>query len=379
MEWNTCLIASDVLHSYNTDLIHAFLYGRRSTSPNGRTSAGLLSCGGPRSLRNIGQNGQRPTGLLDTLLCYQEKACTEPRDRVYGLLGILSDQERSHFPVDYCIPTREVFIDVVDHLLTTTGQLDAICASISFPVQQNLHGLPSWCPDWSQRRRILPISNLFPGSSAAGKSEAIFSFSKRRKVLAISAIPLDRITLTGISLNTPICSGSLLMAFFEWRHKLVQFKGYDDVAHRAFCRTISCGQLPGTQPSLLSTYRTFAASLLENNPTLNLDSHLRFYVENFDVLSRGVRKEMLSQYFSASMAGRCFAITSSGLMCLGSGALQVGDIVCVPLGCSTPVILRERGDGYTFVGDVYVDGYMHGKAIEDWQNGTRQVQKFVML
>jgi hypothetical protein len=385
LPWDICLIASDVLRRYYPYLIFAFLYvnGIAAISASGRTCPGQLACGGPAVLHDLREDGG-PAGLLDVLLYHQEKSCREPRDRVYGLLGILSPSERSQFPVDYSRPVREVYIDVVDYLLTTTRSLDVICASINFPVHQNIDGLPSWCPDWSQRRRILPIWHRFRGFSAAGPSEPEFTFAKnsKRRILNVSAILLDKITLCGVPLNPPICKGALLMAFFEWRLKLIEAKGYNQADHEAFCRTLSCGQLPDTwttpQDWLKSTYRTFACGLLGRFPALMLDAHLMSYAQNFTPISSAVQKQKLSESFTNAMTGRCFATTNSGLLCLGSGALQVEDVVCVPLGCSTPIILKKRGDGYTFIGDIYVDGYMHGEVIDDWRHGTREVKTFAI-
>ncbi len=381
LPWDYCLVASDVLLKYYPYLIVAFLYvsGIEAISASGRTCPGQLACGGPAVLRDLRKDGG-PAGLLEVLLYHQEKSCREPRDKVYGLLGILSPFERSQFPVDYSRPVKEVYIDVVDYLLTTTRSLDVICASINFPVHQNIDGLPSWCPDWSQRRRILPIWHRFRGFSASGELEPNFSFSKnsKRRILNISAIRLDKITICGVPLNPPICKGALLMAFFEWRLKLIDAKGYNQTDHEAFCRTLSCDQLPDTwtpQEWLERTYRTFSLGLLGRFPALILDPHLMSYARNLS-LTLAEQKQTLSESFANSMTGRCFAITRSGLLCLGSGALQVEDIVCVPLGCSTPIILRKRGEGYTFIGDVYVDGYMHGKAIDDWKNGRLELETF---
>jgi hypothetical protein len=383
LPWDVCLNASDVLLEYYPYLMLAFLYvnGVAAISASGRTCPGQLACGGPAGFRDLREDGG-PAGLLEVLLYHQEKSCMEPRDRVYGLLGILSPFERSEFPVDYSRPVREVYIDVVDHLLTTTRSLDVICAAINFPVHQNINGLPSWCPDWSQRRRILPIWHRFRGFLAAGSSEPEFTFARnsKRRTLNVSAILLDKITVCGVPLSPPICKGALLMAFFEWRLKLIEAKGYNQADHEAFCRTLSCGQLPDTwmpQDWLELTYRTFALGLLGRYPALILDSHLKSYTQNFS-LSLAEQKQTLSESFVNAMTGRCFATTRSGLLCLGSGALQVEDIVCVPLGCSTPVILRKRGDGYTFIGDIYVDGYMYGKAIDDWRNGTRKMETFAI-
>jgi hypothetical protein len=287
--------------------------------------------------------------------------------------------------VDYNKPVREVYIDVVDYLLTTTRRLDVICASINFPVHQNTHGMPSWCPDWSQRRRILPIGYRFSGFSASGALEPKATFSGKRRILNVAAIFLDTITSCGIPLNPPICKGALLMAFFEWREKLKEVQGFNqadhEAFHEAFCRTLSCGQLPDeyTPKDWLEwTYRTFALGLLGRYPHLKLDPHLMSYVQNFVSLSLGQQKQTLTENFTNAMTGRCFATTRNGLLCLGSGALQVEDIVCVPLGCSTPIILRRRGDGFTFIGDIYVDGYMGGKAIDDCNNGWLKVETFAI-
>lgn len=53
-----------------------------------------------------------------------------------------------------------------------------------------------------------------------------------------------------------------------------------------------------------------------------------------------------------------------------------GDVVVVPYGCSTPVLLRPEGSSsgsgygeYRFVGDVYIHGYMDGEAME---KGSRE-------
>ncbi|KAE9366493.1 hypothetical protein N431DRAFT_548372 [Stipitochalara longipes BDJ] len=382
LPWNFCVTASDILRRHYADMLHAFLYtnGVAAISASGRTYPGQLSCGGPAVLHDLREDGFS-CGLLNVLLYHQEKNCADPRDRLYGLFGILSEDERSHFSVNYNSPVREVYIEVVDTLLTTTRRLDIICASISFPVHQNIHGLPSWCPDWSQRRRILPIGDRFPGFSASGALEAKVAFSNKRRILNVTAIFLGKITSCGVPLNPPICKGALLMAFFEWLEKLKEVKGFNQLDHEAFCRTLCCGQLPEEYTPkdwMERTYRTFALGLRGRYPGITLDSHLMSYVQDFIPLSLGKQKETLTENFTNAMTGRCFATTQEGLLCLGSGALQVEDIICVPLGCQTPIIIRRRGDEFTFIGDIYVDGYMGGKAVNDYENKLRKLETFAI-
>ncbi|PVH70091.1 hypothetical protein DL98DRAFT_598098 [Cadophora sp. DSE1049] len=120
-----------------------------------------------------------------------------------------------------------------------------------------------------------------------------------------------------------------------------------------------------SQEWMEQTYRTFAVGLLGRYPALRqsgLEPHLMSYARDFTTpLSLAEQKQTLSRP-----------------SCLGSGALQAEDLLCVPLGCSTPILLRKQGDGYTFIGDIYVDGHMDGKAIDDCRNGTRKVEAFAI-
>jgi hypothetical protein len=52
--------------------------------------------------------------------------------------------------------------------------------------------------------------------------------------------------------------------------------------------------------------------------------------------------------------GRRFFITDSNLMGMCPGSADPGDIICVLLGCSVPVVLRPQGDHYIFLGEAYV-------------------------
>jgi len=64
--------------------------------------------------------------------------------------------------------------------------------------------------------------------------------------------------------------------------------------------------------------------------------------------------------------GRTFCITRDGSrLGMGTGFMRRGDIVVVPFGCSTPILLRAEGqsDEFRYVGDVYIHGYMHGEAL----------------
>lgn len=74
--------------------------------------------------------------------------------------------------------------------------------------------------------------------------------------------------------------------------------------------------------------------------------------------------------------GRTFCMTANGLIGMGSGFMKRGDIVVVPFGCSTPILLRAEGHGdeFRYVGDVYIHGFMHGEAL----TGNRVINRYML-
>lgn len=383
LPWKTYVRASEILLEHKPDLIRAFMGESHSDGLNGNYPWEIFLCfRGPVGLRDIKFASFGSVGMLRALLHHRSKLCTEPRDRIYGILGVLSAEERSQFPVDYNISTIEVYTNVVDYILSTTGRLDVICASIHYPKHQMIDRLPSWVPDWSYYPNLGPLVSQNSRFCASGQTTAIFSFSRRRRELSISAIRIGEINATGIQLGVPINMSAILVAFFQWRLRLMRVKGSDNqIAHEAFCRTLCLDQASDrwTPPEWVDwTYHSFSTLLQERLPGLELDDQLKFYTADTTPISisAGLREQMFSDYIVGAMAGRRFAITASGLLCLGTGCLTDGDIICVPLGCSTPVVLRQYNQGYLFVGDVYVDGYMYGRAVEELNSGARLLEKY---
>jgi hypothetical protein len=52
------------------------------------------------------------------------------------------------------------------------------------------------------------------------------------------------------------------------------------------------------------------------------------------------------------------------------------DLVCVLLGCPVPIVLRAVEDHYELVGDIYLDGIMHGEAMRALAEGKVKLQDF---
>jgi len=68
--------------------------------------------------------------LLEVLRACRKKLSENPRDKVFGILGMLPEYTRNEFPVDYSQSVKTVYTDVVDYLISSTENLDVIRESV---------------------------------------------------------------------------------------------------------------------------------------------------------------------------------------------------------------------------------------------------------
>ncbi|KAF2204156.1 hypothetical protein GQ43DRAFT_365222 [Delitschia confertaspora ATCC 74209] len=388
LPWDTYKAASQVFWSHKGALDHYFPGGSYHGN-GGLTYSQVLAYQGPGSLPDI--HSLRELGeesLLAVMRACRRKLSADARDKVFGILGLLPAEIRNEFPVDYSLSTREVYINVVDFLLSTTERLDIICESIHFPIHTSSVNLPSWVPDWSHIPETPALCNSYD-FSAAGKTKANYRFlDERRNKLEISAIYLDTISAHGISVGTLCTLADYLMAFLHWRALLLAADiEVDPNLYRieeAFAATLCLDQVPTKYNRwsdwLTACYHVFASLIVERLPRLPIDSDLRQYAKARVEIEPHQRRQFLQDHFGSKMMGRCFCLTNNGLMGMGSGFMAAGDVVVVPLGCSTPILLRPEGSKgeYRFVGDVYINGYMQSNAIEQWRRKKREVGEFVI-
>lgn len=186
-------------------------------------------------------------------------------------------------------------------------------------------------------------------------------------------------------------SQDYLTAFVNWLatflHELkIEPGNRSHPLHEVFCRTLCLGQIPTDyqQPQLWHKlcYHVFASMIREKLPRLPMDEDLACYVTESDLIDPKARRKFLQEHFGNRMMGRSFGITEQGLIGMGSGYMTRGDLVVIPYGCSTPILLRREGsrDEYRYIGDVYVDGYMHGEAFAQLEkrDPRRAVAKYML-
>jgi hypothetical protein len=298
---------------------------------------------------------------------------------------------RREFRPDYNLSVKDVYTEVVDYLLKTTERVDVICDAIHFPIHTGSHNLPSYVPDWSHIPQTTAMGHSFNFSAGATTKARCRFLDERLNKLEMSAIYLDNVGMHGFSVGTLCTVSDYLMAFLHWRALLLgslkndkETEEYSLLVQEDFCKTMSLGQVPAAynKPGqwLTITYHVFATLLRERLPYLPLDNALLKYLDAKVDIKPDECRQFLQKHYGDRMMGRCFCRTKEGRIGMGAGLMLPGDIVVVPLGCSTPVLLRLEGTRgeYRFVGDVYINGYMRGRAVEQWNEGKRELKKYVL-
>ncbi|KAK4956986.1 hypothetical protein LTR28_005754 [Elasticomyces elasticus] len=132
----------------------------------------------PNELHAIFRSPRHFLPLLDEIMTLRLlllgtgwREATVPSDFIYSLLGLVSDHVRAQIPVDYTLPTALIYRLAVQ--VACKGE-DGLCAWLKLiDVYQafatdNLTGLPSWCPDFSDKHSV-PIEADFVGSAQIEK------------------------------------------------------------------------------------------------------------------------------------------------------------------------------------------------------------------
>ena len=332
--------------------------------------------------------------LLDALKLCRPRLASDPKDKLYGILGILPGHVQQHFRADYAMSVKEVYSEIVDYIIKVSGSLNVICEAIRYPAASNEAGLPSFVPDWSKSSSCHEsMTELGKGSfhaSLTTRPQCRF-LDGRLSLLEISAIYIDRITADGeICADRPVGRLAAASTFLHWRsillgaaERLPRRKRH--LLEVEFAQTLCLGKPSNSwrddpEEWLRVIYMVSADFTRRLLPYTMLDDELLNYPKPKAQLSDDDMDGIFQEFIKKFMIGHTICLTQDGYIGIGTGALLYDDIVVVPLGCDTPILLRPYGTKgeYLFIGSVYIHGYMYGKAVRELDSGRRKLTKFVL-
>ena len=322
---------------------------------NARVTHGAIAIEQKRSFLSL-------TALLRDM---RARKATDPRDKVYGLLGIAFGQSESSLRPDYTKDWPQVYTNTTNSLLAHDKKL-SILKLVEVKARMETQ-IPSWVPDLRsydhmnflyQPRLIIRPENLY---RSAGDTFTVSQSVGDAKLLAVRGLYVGLITsvskppdnLTGnVALGARVLDGGEWFQFAQGCAKNGLYPPTGEPLIDAFAR-LRVGDSLGR----LGSEHTERPKPGEYPSPGNMS-----FSATGDGLLRGDRED-IGNLILSNTTRRCLFITDSGYMGLTRWSNQVGDKVYVLLGGDMPFVLRPKNNHFLFRGEAYVHGIMDGEAV----------------
>lgn len=285
------------------------------------------------------------------LTCTKDFHATDPRDKVYGCVGLLAEFRRKSIGLDYQKSVERVYYDMAKYLLES----DSCSFFGRYSFSKTGRACPSWVPDFAAQDSLDPSNPLLFISRGSSRTygRRCVSFQDDTNALTISGILFDTVE-TAIEVK-----GSQDCVFN-------QLPGLERLMEHAFNRK-------------LSSDICYFSKLKKHNDILELfgghhgDEPSLDMRHQYDVLAKGAKppsstNATASEYvqpllllINHILPGRFFFITRMGFVGIGVGRVRMDDRVTFLFGEDFPTILRPQGDSYSVIGAAHVPGIMDGE------------------
>lgn len=356
--------------------------------------------------------------LLHLMRMARDFAWTDPRDRVYSLLGLVNFTARLHgvrplrLMPDYSKlnTPAATLTDVASAIIERSGSL-GIISQVSDVVFRQVEGLPSWVPNFVRSPNLAQgRETLFQAyGDRHGLKEPLYDiegstlFVKGRQIGVITeSLDLDH----GGRIDNLV--GLIDMAYRSrlplqedradvlWRTMIWDIYGHSvpKDEHPApasladsfidLVRSIASSHSNGTQEgvplsSTLVDMNNHSAANGSSTTTAKLSRALSgastkvapgAAAHSSDNCAAETSSINGSEAFASHASGVTWAqhlfLLDTGYLAMGPQSSKAGDEVWVVAGCLFPMVLRRVDNGSHFVmGRVYVHGAMHGEAVMD--------------
>jgi hypothetical protein len=289
-------------------------------------------------------------------------------------MHLAEDYQYGAIEVDYGLSVAEVYCSVPKYFVDRyqrygpSGCLAFLCVITSESLE-SIHGLPSWCPDWSSEKSATVVLDMRISSSdppfvpAAGQVRGNKPwFSLDGKVLHAQGFCLDTVSAMCISNSADLIKDDLPISEILSTYLPIMASGDDENFAEAdidnFCLPLLRSLIAGHE--FEGAERAWAELIkLCGNP-MTADMSLT----NVQPL---LTKDVLELMSSMALAGEDRVLFRGGRGSVGLIPKETSfeDRVWILFDCPAPIVLRPIDDYYAVVGVAYVDGFMHGESCSD--------------
>lgn len=294
--------------------------------------------------------------LLELLLRSHPFQASDPRDKIYSVLGLADDRQKLALEVDYTCTPEQLYTTSASKIVEANPSVEILNSCL----HSKSLSLPSWVPDWSHWQFGSHGVMLSTGYRACGSTANQVEVDGLK--LRVAGSLVDEIEYIGepigphfVSLNRGIPERQAWLRKEQSEISMqLRLRGYsDEEAVNTFWRTL-IGNITMYEDPAERSYKAL------------YDALLRYGSDESHVEDEALAREFCDAARRRSRYRR-LAVTKMGYI----GAVPVmadrGDSVCMFQGGPLLSVIRPKGEGYTFLGHAYVHGLMHGEVLRaEW-------------
>jgi hypothetical protein len=345
---------------------------------------------------------------------------TNPKDYVFGLLGLSIEAQEPTLLPNYSESVQQVYCRYASYLIEQGDGIAVLYNSCSA-----MHGLPSWVPNWSDR--YLPQPRLCPEphakyekklaySAASALESSIRLHPSAKEILVVKGVRVDTIesmgtfhTLAGISLDEDTVlryanygDGSAL----ENTKTLILLINCVIEARRMLDERFTAGEAkyPTSEDIYTVIWRLLICNLGNRSVSAASPEYVKFY-RAFEIAASADAEERgqswpiaaltpaeksggsLAHEASVFIQGASeFCVTRRRCVCRKSGYIGqvplntcVRDEIFIPLGSAIPFIIRPQTSSigkFQLIGECYIHGIMNGEVLK--RDGYESVEALIV-
>lgn len=324
--------------------------------------------------------------LLSTLIQTRGARATDPRDKVFGIMGLTA----TPIHPDYSLSVSNVYTIAARRILASDcSRLEDLLCGVDHEIPQN--DSPTWVPDWSCPRQTISLGYLISHRShtPVSGSKLRWTIDLDGTSLTISGIVLDSVKTIGAP-SEPILSDlpNRDSATCKYVQNCVHYaQSYclsyyaDSSLFEAFWKTLVADRDHSGFQKAPADYADIFALLIDSatghSPTF-ADQPVpkrRLTLGNLKVRRPSYLYREMQIAFKRAVKGRRFGTTARGCMGLFPRGTRLNDQISIFLGGYVPFVVRqcEYSSSYQLIGECYVHGIMEDQMMRTAELEPRDI------
>lgn len=282
--------------------------------------------------------------MYDILFMSYMFDCTDPRDKIYAMIGLMDLSPIASSAFDYDSSTEEVFLRFAVELMLSDSSLDLLHCVVPHIM---LSHLPSWVPDWRSEPSVVSmLKGKNPKADGRDSNDpSLFSFSKDRLALTVMGKTIGSISAMGMT-----------MSYIDRPKAITQWK---DIAERTsksgsetypenFMQTVLAAS--DIDDHIFSLYVAWSNGLKRSDPGSDYRVPESLHDEyQMSCLFAGIMTE--------TCIGRRVIVLNGCMIGLAPSESREGDLVCFFENTRNPVtffVIRRQGNSYQLIGQSFI-------------------------